>query len=289
MSKKKTTQKQSVKIPKFIKQFSKIITIISPKLSILFIARLFSTPIKHKIPKREMEMDRKSSQTLVFIPELNKKVMVYHYGVSERKVLLVHGWSGRGTQLYKIADELQKIGFSTISFDAPAHSKSPGMTTIMPEFVATILELEKQFGTFEFAIGHSLGSMSLLHSVKKGLTINRLVVIGSGDVVQDIFDDFISKLELKPSTSEQLRIHFEKKHNEEMDNYSAYKSAMEISIPVLVIHDKNDDDVPVKAGINIHKHLEKGELILTEGLGHRKILGNSTVIEAIIQFIEKHK
>lgn len=285
MPKKSPNPKQSFKIPRLILQFSKIIASISPKLAILFAAKLFSTPIKHKIPKRELEMDKKSVQKLIEIPSINKKVMTYQYGESDKKILLSHGWSGRGTHLFKIADELLKAGYSTISFDAPAHGKSPGRTTLMSEFVATILEIEKQFGPFEAAVGHSLGGMSLLNATKKGLAINRLAIIGSGDIIQDILDDFVAKMELKPSTSTQLRLHFEKKIGEEMDSYSAYKSAMEISIPVLVIHDKNDTEVPVTAAIHIHKHLKNGELFLTEGLGHRKILGNPEVIEKVVRFI----
>lgn len=199
---------------------------------------------------------------------------------------MAHGWSGRGTQLFKIADELIKVGYSTVSFDAPAHGKSPGKSAIMSDFIETILEIERQFGPFEAAVGHSLGGMSLLNAVKKGFKINHLAIIGSGDIVQDILDDFVAKLKLKPSISTQLRLHFEKKYGEEMDNYSGYKSAMEITIPVLVIHDKNDYEVPVTAGINIHKHLKNGELFLTEGLGHRKILGNHLVIEKLVKFIK---
>ena len=101
-------------------------------------------------------MDSKSTQTLIEIPKINKKVMLYQYGESSKKILLVHGWSGRGTQLFKIADKLVKVGYSTISFDAPAHGKSPGKTTIMADFVEAILEIEKQFGPFEAAVGHSL-------------------------------------------------------------------------------------------------------------------------------------
>ncbi|MFI0490922.1 alpha/beta fold hydrolase [Flavobacterium sp.] len=286
MTKKTSIHTQSLKIPKIILQISKVISAFSPKLTILFAAKLFTTPIKYKIPKRELKMDSKSTQKLIEIPAINKKVVLYQYGESDKKVLLTHGWSGRGTQLFKIADELVKAGYSTISFDAPAHGKSPGTTTIISEFVETILEIERQYGPFEAAVGHSLGGMSLLISVKRGLTINHLVIISSGDVVQDILDDFIVKLELKPVFSERLRIYFENKLGEKMDNYSAYKSAMEISIPVLIIHDKNDDEVPVTASINIHKYLKNGTLFLTEGLGHRKILGNSVIIEKAIHFIE---
>ena len=72
-----------------------------------------------------------------------------------------------------------------------------------------------------------------------------------------------------------------------MDSYSGYKSAMEIDIPVLVIHDKNDPEVAVIAGINIYNHLKNGTLYLTEGLGHRKILGDPAVIDKVVQFVKK--
>ena len=286
MTKNSSKHTESLKIPKLILQSSKFIAYFSSKLVTQFAAKLFTSPIKHKIPKRELEMDSKSIQKLIEIPSINKKVVLYQYGKSSKKILLVHGWSGRGTQLFKIADELVKEGYSTISFDAPAHGKSPGRTTIMSEFIETILEIDKQFGPFEAAVGHSLGGMSLLNAVKKGFKINHLAIIGSGDVVQDILDDFVAKLELKPSISSKLREHFEKKYGQEMDSYSGYKSAMEIAIPVLVIHDKNDPEVSVNAGINIHNHLKNGTLYLTEGLGHRKILGNLIVIEKVVQFVK---
>ncbi|MDI6034218.1 alpha/beta hydrolase [Flavobacterium sp. LB2P84] len=286
MTKKTSNHTQSLKIPKIILLTSKLISFISPKLITLFTAKLFTTPIKHKIPKRELEMDRNSIQKLIPIPAIDKEVVLYEYGKSEKKILLVHGWSGRGTQLFKIADELLKAGYSTISFDAPAHGKSPGKTTIMVDFIATILEIDKQFGPFEAAIGHSLGGMSVLNAIKKGLKVNHAVVIGSGDIVEDIMDDFVAKLELRPIISTLLRLHFEKKYGEKMNSYSAFLAAKETTIPVLVIHDNNDPEVPVKAGIHIHKYLKNGELLLTDGLGHRKILGNNKVIEKTVQFIQ---
>jgi pimeloyl-ACP methyl ester carboxylesterase len=286
MTKKTSNHTQSLKIPKIILLTSKLISFISPKLITLFTAKLFTTPIKHKIPKRELEMDRNSIQKLIPIPAIDKEVVLYEYGKSEKKILLVHGWSGRGTQLFKIADELLKAGYSTISFDAPAHGKSPGKTTIMVDFIATILEIDKQFGPFEAAIGHSLGGMSVLNAIKKGLKVNHAVVIGSGDIVEDIMDDFVAKLALKPAIRTHLSLHFEKKYGEKMNSYSAFLAAKETTIPVLVIHDNNDPEVPVKAGIHIHEYLKNGELLLTDGLGHRKILGNHKVIERTVQFIQ---
>lgn len=286
MTKNSSNTIQTLKIPKIIVITSKLIALISTKLIILFTAKLFTTPIRHKIPKRELSMDQNTIQKLIKIPAINKDVVIYKYGASEKRVLLVHGWSGRGTQLFKIADELLKQGYSTISFDAPAHGKSPGKTTIMVDFITTILEIDKQFGPFDAAIGHSLGGMSVLNAIKKGLQVNHAVIIGSGDIVQDIIDDFIAKLELKPTISTLLSLHFEKKYKEKMNDYSAFLAAKLTNIPVLVIHDNNDVEVPVKAGIHIHNYLKNGTLFLTDGLGHRKILGNQKVIEKTVQFIQ---
>ena len=285
MTKNATNPTKSLKIPQFIIISCKICAFISTKLVTSYAAKLFTTPIKHKVPKREFEMDKKSIQNKIYIPKIDKSVVTYKYGESDRKILLVHGWSGRGTQLFKIADELLKLGYSTISFDAPAHGKSKGKTTIMSDFIASILEIEKQYGPFEVAIGHSLGGMSVLNGIKDGLQVNKAVIIGSGDIVQDILDDFTAKLSLKQEISERLRNLFEEKYQVKMDDFSAYKAAQKMEIPVLVIHDKDDPEVPVKAGIHIHEQLKNGILYITEGLGHRKILGNQNVIKKILEFI----
>lgn len=287
MTKKASNPNTSLKIPRIIISSGKFFSFFSSKLVTLYVAKIFITPIKHKIPKRELEMVKNSSQKSILISSINKEVIVYEYGQSERKILLVHGWSGRGTQLVKIADDLIKNGYSIISFDAPAHGKSPGKSAIMTDFIEAILEINKLYGPFEVAIGHSLGGMSVLNAIKKGFSVNQAVIIGSGDVVQDIIDDFIKKLELKPTIGTILRVYLEKKYNEDMNNYSVHLAAAETNIPILVVHDKNDPEVNVKSGINIHKHLKNGELLITEGLGHRKILGNQVVIEKINSFIEQ--
>ncbi|MCI9846425.1 alpha/beta hydrolase [Flavobacterium pectinovorum] len=288
MPKKSVNPVKSLKIPLFILVSSKLCAFFSPKLATIYAAKLFTTPIKHKVPKRELEMDAGSAQKVIHIPSINKNITVYEYIKSEKKVLLVHGWSGRGTQLFKIADALLEKGYAVVSFDAPAHGKSKGNSTIMSEFIESILEIENLYGTFDIAIGHSLGGMSVLNSVKSGLNVKKAVVIGSGDIVQDILDDFILKLGLKTEISIRLRDYFENKYQVKMDDFSAYKAAAELEIPVLVIHDKDDPEVPVKAGIHIHEHLKKGSLFLTEGLGHRKVLGNQSVIKKITEFINKN-
>ena len=290
MAKNNFNKSKSTDIPKFIIKTGHFFEFISTKLATLYAAKLFTTPIKHKIPARELEMDKNSFQTVLNVPEINKQIVVYNYGNSSKKVLLVHGWSGRGTQLFKIADELLKNDFATISFDAPAHGKSAGKNTIMVEFIESILEIDRKFGPFDTVIGHSLGGMALMNAMNMGLKTNKIITIGSGNVVLDIFIEFISKIEMNPKQVDLLRIYFEKKYNKLMDSLSSYINVSKIKIPILVIHDENDDEIPVSCAYAIEKSFNPdvsgGKLIITKGLGHRKILGDSMVINAIIKFIK---
>lgn len=286
MPKSKSTLNNSQKVPKFIIYTAGLLEKLSLRMTVLFAAKLFTTPIKHKMPRREFAMNKNSLQSVLNVPEIKKDIVVYELGTAAKKVLLVHGWSGRGTQLFKIAETAVAHGFSTVSFDAPAHGKSAGNSSIMLEFIESIKEIDKKFGPFEAAIGHSLGGMALFNAVKDGLKIKRLVTIGSGDVVKDIIDEFISKIKLKASTGLLLSQHFEKKYGKTMNSFSAYLSAQEVSIPVLVIHDENDDDVPLSASVHIHSHLKNGSLYITKKLGHRKILGDDKVIAKTIDFIK---
>ena len=53
-------------------------------------------------------------------------------------VLLVHGWNGRGAQLGAFAPALVKSGYRVVTFDTPAHGRSPGRATNLPEISEAI-------------------------------------------------------------------------------------------------------------------------------------------------------
>jgi len=96
---KKAKHQQSVKIPKTILYTAKVLETISPKLATQFAINLFTKPIRHKLPKREIEMDADSKQQLVKINAIDKEIMLYQYGSGEKKVLLIHGASRKGSQV----------------------------------------------------------------------------------------------------------------------------------------------------------------------------------------------
>ena len=275
---------QALLMPKYLVAFGRFIQIFSKQLASRFAARLFLTPFKFPIPKRELEMYNNSRIERIVVPKINREIVVYHYGDSPKHVLLCHGWSGSGTQLAKIAKHCIDQGFSTISFDAPAHGKAPGKLSMMPFFIEAIKHLHSLY-PFDLAIGHSLGGMSLLKATSDGLPIKRLCIIGTANSVTHITKDFIRHMGLKPIVATYLKDYLDKKFGQDLDNYSGAVSALGVKIPTLVIHDKKDVDVHFSSAEEISENLEQGTLLLTQGYGHRRILGNDNVIQHISTFL----
>ncbi|MCL6220230.1 alpha/beta fold hydrolase [Zunongwangia pacifica] len=276
---------QQLLLPWYILYTGKFLNWVSPYLASRFAGKLFLTPLKYKLPKREKAMDQNTKQTPLILPKSKKQIIVYEYGNGGKKVLLVHGWSGRGTQLSKIADALLKKGFSTISFDAPAHGKAPGKMSMMPHFIEAIHFLNKKYGPFHSIIGHSLGGMSTLKAIKEGVSPEKAVIIGTANSVTAITQEFVQNLHMDKEVAYLMKAHFDEKFGQDMDNYSGAISAQSVHLPTLVIHDKNDVDVDYKCAEEIDKQLTDSELYLTEGLGHRRILGDPKVINKITTFI----
>ena len=250
--------------------------------------KLFMTPINYPIPKREQYMLKSAQKKRLFIENINKEIEILSYGYSRKKVLLVHGWCGRSTQLFAFADKLLENGYMVISFDGPAHGKSSGKTTMMPEFLETIKKINTTYGPFEAAIGHSFGATSLYIAASDFLTIKSLIAVGSGDKISDIILNFSKNLSLKEKSAQLIQSRLEKKWNLKVNDSSSSTVARKINIPVLVVHDVTDGDVPVRCAYEIRKNLNRGSLLITNGLGHTKILRNEEVIKKSINFIKQH-
>jgi pimeloyl-ACP methyl ester carboxylesterase len=274
-----------VQVPKPILYTGRLLQFFSTSLAARYAKRLFITPIKYKMPKREFHMDKDSTQTLLYVPAIEKEILVYSYGKSNKKILLAHGWSGRGTQLVKIADHFVNAGYQTISFDATSHGKLKGNQSSLLEFIESIKELDRQYGPFEFAIGHSLGGMSLLNAIHDGMHVKKLVTIGAADIIADIISDFIKALTLKPIVATKMKAILDRIYGSDINEVSASYAAKNVTVPTLVVHDEHDADVPIRCAHSIHKALPNGSIHITQGLGHRRILGNKDVIEKIEQFV----
>ena len=273
-------------LPKLLIFKAKLLQFLSPSLAANFALKIFSTPIKHQRPEREEMMAKSAKQEELLIPQLNKKVILYSYGYSKRKVLIIPGWSGRGTQLFQMADKLLENGFMVVSMDGPAHGNSTGKNTNLMEFIETTLHLQNVIGPFEAAIGHSFGALTILNSIARGLNLQKAVTIGSSNLISYFLEDLAEKLQLGPKVPEKMRLKINKKLGVDVDQLAGSEAAKKIEIPVFVVHDTQDKEVPVSCAMEIRQNLKKGQLLISNGLGHKRILNDPKIIKNILTFIK---
>lgn len=285
MSKSKLTN-NIFEIPKPLIFTSRILQSVSNTLAARFLSHLFETPPKFKIPEREVTFRKSAQSEVLHVPDIQKDITVFSYGYSKSKVLLLHGWSGRGSQLYHLADKILENRMMVISVDAPAHGLSSGKKTNMLEYIRAIEEIDKKYGPFDYAIGHSWGGMTLLNALGKKLKLKKAVIIGADNKISQVISEFVKKFQVDQSVTPVILAHYCKLLKVQMDQFDSEKVAARIDIPVLVIHDTKDAFVPVSSAIEIRQQLKKGSLLITNGLGHHKIFKDPEVMQKIINFIQ---
>jgi len=282
----KRSKKKNTRITSSVVTFAKFLQFIATPLAADFVLKIFQSPLNHKMPKREQMMYKSAIKEQLNIPSINKKIQVYNYGYSKKKILILHGWAGRGTQLFTISDRLLENGYMVVTIDGPAHGFSEGKRTNITEFVETVKTIQEAYGPFEAAIGHSFGGMVLLKSTADFLKINKLVVMGTANDVRKIIHDLATKLQLKPAVADNVLKKLRKQFNINLVTITSAASAKKINIPTLVIHDTGDKEVPVSCAYEIRQNLNKGRLLITNGLGHQRILKDNTVQNRIIEFLK---
>jgi pimeloyl-ACP methyl ester carboxylesterase len=58
-----------------------------------------------------------------------------------------------------------------------------------------------------------------------------------------------------------------------------------MTAPVLIVHDRDDSDVPYTHGEEIAAAWPGAELLTTNGLGHRAVLRDPAVIQRTVTFL----
>ncbi|MDC3153891.1 alpha/beta hydrolase [Bacteroidota bacterium] len=286
--KKRNDLQSAEQIPKLLKLIIYTVSLVSSKITTNLLGYIFSRPLRHKPHIREKEFISSSKKEIHFIPSINKRIKTYELKGSHKKVLLVHGWSGRGSQLSSIATECNKKGFYVVSFDAPAHGGSPSYTTNVPEFVEAINFLNTVKGPFDYAVGHSFGGASIFNYCRKYRVFEKIVVIGTQSKLSTYFKEFIKIMGLNIDYSKKIMTLFEKRVGEKILDYDPERFVRSITSKTLIIHCSDDNYVNFSSAVALRKELKNSELYKTTGLGHRKILGDKKAVNRLVEFLIKN-
>jgi len=201
-------------------------------------------------------------------------------------VLLVHGWNGRATQLGGFVEPLVDRGYRVVAFDAFGHGESPGNRMSLPELASCIRTVTGELGGVHGVIAHSMGGAATTLALSQGLEIQRAVFVSPPADPRAFLKIFSASLGLTDQVRERVQQRVERRVGMPMERMLVNAIAPSMRTPLLIIHDRDDKEVPLRVGRSIADAWPGAELIITEGLGHQRILRAESVTNSAASFID---
>lgn len=200
-------------------------------------------------------------------------------------VLLVHGWSSRTARFRVIGTALVEAGFRVIGYDHPAHGASPGRRTSMVEVAETLLEVTRQTGPLHAAVGHSLGGAAIALAVARGLALPRAVLIAPFSASPDFVARFADMVNLPAAARDRMIESIERRFGMRFQDVYIPTLVASATVPVMIIHDREDLDVPFSEGEAIARAWPGAVLVEAAGVGHHAIMRDEEVAARVAGFL----
>lgn len=257
---------------------------VAPSGAAVLAEHLFLTPKRHPRPASEHEVLGTARHLLV--PSDDGPLASWEWGDNGPRVLLVHGWEGRGAQLGALAAPLVDRGYRAVTFDAPAHGDSPGNIASLVHFARAIRAVAKAYGPLEAIISHSMGGPSTAWALTSGPLAKRVVMICPPIDVSDFTRQLSKALALGDDVRAAVEARLARRLGVTVSELHVAKVAGGMTAPLLLVHDEDDREVGIGCSERIAQSWPGAEMIRTRGLGHRRILKDPAVIEAAVRFID---
>jgi len=261
-----------------------------PALGVRAACRLFGTPLPLKWQNRRHSPGsawRREAWSFE-----NASVSVYTPAVMTAdtpRVLLVHGWGGHAGQLLALAQAVAAEGFTPVLLELPAHGRSAGTASNLPQFARAIdyvaARLVQHGAILRAVVAHSLGANALAYAASRGLPAQNLVLLAPPASPHAFTRYFADVFGLSERTRAAMQRRVEAREGFLMPLMEPDAVGPRIRQATLVVHDRDDRVNRFADGVAYRDAIAGARLIATEGLGHRRILKEPSVLQEVAAFI----
>jgi pimeloyl-ACP methyl ester carboxylesterase len=260
-----------------------LLTRIAPSLAAALAERLFFTAPRARRSRGDALL--RGAQRFTLRVE-GRRVAAWRMGTGPT-VALVHGWAGRAAQMTSFAAALRARGFSVVAFDAPGHGDSSRGMSSAVQMARALQAVASRVGPLHAVVAHSLGAAATALALRDGLEARRLVFVGPAADPPAWLPPFAALLGLTPEIQARLRVRSERRLNLRWEELNVVRLAAGLAQPLLVLHDRDDAEVPAEDGRAIATAWSGARFVETAGLGHNRIVRDPGVVETAVAFIEE--
>ncbi len=265
----------------FLRTSNAVVGRVAPTVAAAWASRRFTTP--RRSPRRAWEA---KIEAVAARERLRSGGSYLRWPGTGPRVVCLHGWEGRATQFGLLAAAIRtETDFDVLALDGPAHGASPGERASPVHFAQALLLADHELGPFHAVIGHSMGGGAVSMALSWGLRSARAVTIAAPSSLPGVlgrFADFVGLPEAARGHFFDQMVAFTGFEPAELDIQSMVQR---LSLPGLIVHDREDREVPFEDSEAVANGWAGARLIATEGLGHRRILKDPEVHRTIADFL----
>lgn len=254
---------------------------IHPRLARRALLRLWLTPWVHRSTRRPVT--GLADDLRPWSLDHDSHTLRGFTGGTGRTVVLVHGWAGRAADWRHMAHDLIDAGWRVVVPDLPAHGAADGRTTDAFELgraAAAVLRHERPDAVVAHSMGFPIMLLALAQEVQPPAT---LVALAPGRRMTRALDRFSDQAGLRPALVDELRRANQQRFGDDVwEVLDVDRSLADLPFDGLVVHDADDEDVPIGDGRHIADHWPGASFVATDGLGHRRILRDAHVRDLVI-------
>lgn len=252
---------------------------VAPSLVAPFFRRMMLEPRRHVRPPPVLALAAADERI-----DLGDGLVAWRWGEGPR-VLLVHGFEGNRAQFGAIIEALVARGFAAIALDVPAHGESAGDELTAVKFIAAIERTLERLGPVHAVVGHSMGGAMSLFSIAHRGGASRVALVSAPSSLKRELRRFARAVGLSKRGAAAFIASVENHVGRPAADFDVYRIAEKVRLPLLLIHDQTDRQVPVAEAARAAHALPGAELMVTRGLGHNRLLADSAVVEAVASFV----
>ena len=283
-----TQQQSNVQQHPVFNAISKVLSLtgsVSPTLSGKWLNSLWFKP--QSMPLKKEDKSWLSTANTEWVPFNDMEIPVYRWGKGP-SILCVHGWGGHSGQFTPMMKELVKKGFQVIAFDAPAHGAAAGKRTDLTEFSAIIECIIQREKSPLHIIAHSMGGVASVDVINRGFPALSLTLMGTPLSLEYIVNLTQVQMALESNVMNAHKRLMETKFGSGVwQRYDLLKSNQDLAAPLMLVYDKDDTQVVFEVSGSLKKHWAHARSILTEGLGHNRLLRDENTIKGILDFLHQ--
>jgi fermentation-respiration switch protein FrsA (DUF1100 family) len=140
-------------------------------------------------------------------------------------------------------------------------------------------------GALRGVVAHSLGGAAAVLAIRDGMRVERVVLLAPPADPPEWFHVLARRLGLPGSLVTRVKERSERRLRLRWDELKLAELVAGYPQPLLVIHDRHDAEVSFRDGAALAGAWPGARLLLTEGLGHNRLLRDPGVVAETVGFL----